>query len=286
MMTCIADNEGHGMTVAIVVKVSEGLALAADSALAVEGDIRQPDGSTQHGLLKVYNHASKLVQIGNWPLAVVTFGMGQIGSRTIDSHLREFADLQSADQPDSQPDTVEQVARELHNFMAVRHSATPHAGQLGLHVAGYPPKGFFPEQYLLTLPPAPEGAIQRVRPDRPDGSPDFGANWYGLTDAIIRLDKGIDPQAQSALTAAGVSAAQLAVTNSWEYPVIFEAMPLQDAIDFADWLANVTIGRFRFVVGPAMVVGPVDLAVITRHEGFTWIRRKSPKASTEQPFVF
>jgi hypothetical protein len=265
------------MTVAIVVQVSEGLVLATDSAMAVQGELRVPGQPPTSGLLKIYNSATKIVQLRDWPVGLVTYGTAQIGNRTIESHIQEFAGAQPAQQPES----IEQLARDLHRFIAPRLPALEPAGQLGVHLAGYAPERFFPEQYLLSFP----GNVEQNRPDRPDGTPNFGATWHGMTDAINRLWGGIEPQARTALVAAGVTEQQLAVLSQFEYPVIFDAMPLQDAIDFAAWLAEVVIGRFRFVVGAAMVVGPVDIAIITR-QGFRWIRRKTPEVSPQHPFVF
>ena len=266
------------MTVAMVVQVSEGVVLAADSAMAVQGEMRQQGQPPIQGLLKVYNSATKIVQLRDWPVGLVTFGAAQIGARTLESHVQEFAE----EQPEQQPDSIEQLSRDLHAFIAARipEGGAP-GGQLGVHLAGYAPRGFFPEQYLLSFP----GGVTRNRPDRPDGTPDFGATWHGMTDAINRLYMGIEPQAAAALQAAGVTDQQLAVLQQYQYPVIFDAMPLQDAIDFAAWLIDVAIGRFRFVVGAAMVVGPVDIAIITR-QGFRWIRHKTPQISPTHPFVF
>ena len=46
-------------------------------------------------------------------------------------------------------------------------------------------------------------------------------------------------------------------------------MPLQDAIDYAYYMINLVIGRFRFVVGPDYAE-EIDIAAITQRE-FTWI---------------
>jgi len=51
-------------------------------------------------------------------------------------------------------------------------------------------------------------------------------------------------------------------------------MPLQDAIDLAVYLVEMTIGRYRFAVGAPVCGGEVDVAVITPR-GFTWVSRKS-----------
>ena len=66
------------------------------------------------------------------------------------------------------------------------------------------------------------------------------------------------------------------VLQSLEYAVSFAGMPLQDAIDYAVYLINVAIGRFRFVIGAPLCGGEIDVAVITPKD-FTWVRRKSWK---------
>ena len=52
------------------------------------------------------------------------------------------------------------------------------------------------------------------------------------------------------------------------------AMPIQDAIDLARFLVETTIGFVRFAVFlPKSVGGAVDVAAITKHEGFRWVHR-------------
>ncbi len=53
------------------------------------------------------------------------------------------------------------------------------------------------------------------------------------------------------------------------------AMPIQDAIDLARYCVETTVGFVRFsVLRPKTVGGPVEIAVITKHEGFKWVQRK------------
>jgi len=51
-------------------------------------------------------------------------------------------------------------------------------------------------------------------------------------------------------------------------------MPIQDAIDLVEYLIEVTVGFVRFAPGNATVAKPIDVAAITPHEGFKWVRRK------------
>ena len=51
-------------------------------------------------------------------------------------------------------------------------------------------------------------------------------------------------------------------------------MPTGDAIALADFLVGTTKQFVHFLRGADTVGGDTDLATITRHEGFKWIRRK------------
>lgn len=77
------------MSVVLVVKVSEGLVLGADSAATISGRIERPEG-VQEGVLKTYYNARKLLQVGDFPIGVLLWGTPFIGSRTIDSLIREW----------------------------------------------------------------------------------------------------------------------------------------------------------------------------------------------------
>ena len=67
---------------------------------------------------------------------------------------------------------------------------------------------------------------------------------------------------------------RLLLVAQFEYPIAFEGMPLQDAIDLAVYLVEMTTGRYRFAVGAPPCSGELDVAVITPR-GFTWVYRKS-----------
>ena len=57
--------------------------------------------------------------------------------------------------------------------------------------------------------------------------------------------------------------------------LILPAAPIQDAIDLARFLVDVTKGFIRFSITKAKSVGgPIEIAVITKHVGFQWVQRK------------
>ena len=57
-------------------------------------------------------------------------------------------------------------------------------------------------------------------------------------------------------------------------PLVHPAMPVQDAIDLADFLVDLTKRYLVFLPGANVVEGKTDIATVTRHDGFKWIKRK------------
>lgn len=55
---------------------------------------------------------------------------------------------------------------------------------------------------------------------------------------------------------------------------IVRHMPKQEIAAFAESLVSVSSVKRKVTVGPETVGGPIDVAVISRHEGFVWVRRK------------
>jgi hypothetical protein len=268
--------------------VSEGLVLAADSAATLTGRVRQPDGkSTEEGVLQIFNNAKKLLQIGkDFPIGILTWGQAFIGPRTIESLVREWeynAGWESMSVfkekfPDKQY-SVRDCAQDLLGHLTLKHKeefenlpADQQPG-LGLVVAGYSEQGFFPEIWRFVLPHDKE--VFNQRPDV-NGKPDFGASWFGITEPLIRLHFGRDDGFIGIISEKyKISTDELnQLLRPLQYQVPFAQMPLQDAIDYADYMINVAIGRFRFVIGPELCGGKVDIAAITQRE-FTWISRKT-----------
>ena len=282
------------MTICVSVKVSEGLVLAADSSSAIQGVMQGPAGGAQRGILKTYDHVRKLSQIKDYPIGVLTWGAGLIGARTVESLIREFehglgslaeeseklreARIRSNVDLGQQPGySVRDIAAGLRSHLVDRYDhifdgleEKPH---LGLLVSGYSSEQFFPEQWQIDLPLP--GELRELRPSV-DGQPSFGANWFGLSEAITRLHHGRDDQVLRIVSdhfAVGRDEVHDLIAPL-EYRVFFDGMPLQDAIDYAVYLVNVVIGRFRFVIGAPLCGGEIDVAVITP-KAFTWVQRKS-----------
>jgi hypothetical protein len=134
---------------------------------------------------------------------------------------------------------------------------------------------------------APYGRVFEVFiPSRPaprewhSGPGQFGLVWGGQKEYADRLVQGFDgrlPEMSKAflgLTDQRRDELQQHLQSQLQAPVPFAFLPLQDCVDLAIFLIRTTIIMQHWIVGVRGVGGAVDVAVITRTEGFTEIQRK------------
>ena len=272
------------MTICVSISIAEGLVLAADSAVTLQGQFNTPQGQ-QNGVLQQFNYANKLTRFKDYPIGVMSWGAASISDRSIQSLIMEFEhsyvsvkDRALLD-PAEEAFTVRGVADDLLVFMKDRYDAAYSGANplpsLGMLVGGFSQDQFFSDSYSCDLSKTPSD-WEQVRPRQVDGRPSFGANWFGQTGPLTRLIQGFDAPSLAQLVVRG---ADKALIQTWiddsvsEMPLVFDAMPLQDAIDLADFLTQVVIGTFRFGTGPQLCGGDVDIAVITP-TNFRWSKRK------------
>jgi hypothetical protein len=103
--------------------------------------------------------------------------------------------------------------------------------------------------------------------------------WNGEPEAINRIVLGISSNLNKVLLEAGLEPKKVdevinIARKRLTIPMVTPAMPIQDAIDLSSFVVDTTIQFSRFHPGAATVGGPIEIAVITKHEGFKWIRRK------------
>lgn len=101
-----------------------------------------------------------------------------------------------------------------------------------------------------------------------------------MTDAITRLVDGAGQGLGQALAAMQVDPSEAErvadqARQMLSIPLAWQGMPLGEAIDLArSWFSDTTINFVRFSPGHAMVGGPIEIAAVTKHEGFKWVQRK------------
>lgn len=282
------------VTVALWVKVFDGIVLATDSATSMQ--VPMPNRIL---LEQVYNNADKIFHLHRrLPLAAMTWGLGSVGPASISSLSKSFRlrlmgrDPSYAEGPlDLDSFTVEDVAQRASRMFAQAArdaNLTAFPSELGYLVVGISSSCDQAEAWLLkfsgtTLDPTP----QQVLSDS-----EYGFRAYAQPGAVNRLFNGYDDTLAEMLVTAAVQQgtdrhqAEMwvdAALAAFRLDPVQPGMPLPDAIHLARFMVEVTEGVARFRIGADTVGGPVEVASISPHEGFKWINRKHYFTSALNP---
>jgi hypothetical protein len=271
------------MSVAVVMNVHDGVILAADSAstLIVGLAATQPGAAPVGQVANVYNNANKIANLyKGLPIGCVTFGSGSIGSASISTLMKDFRKRLTEEKGffDSEKYTIENVANQLGEFLMAEAASLPPAAPqptLGMFLAGYSTNSRLGERWALNIQNGkakPAIKLHQVE--------EAGINWGGEGgEAVSRLVLGFGTQLPNVLRNAvnppqAVDQVLEILLPRLQAPIIFAPMPIQDAIELAEFLVHTAIQFSRFLPGPQVVGGPIEIAAITKHEGYKWIRRK------------
>jgi hypothetical protein len=280
---------GASLTIAITIKIHDGIVLATDS----RSSLVDQNSSGKPIVVHAFDHANKTVNLHrDLPLGVITSGQGSIGNRSIETLAKEFRDLISGARPEWQIDpnnyTVQQVVEFFHQYVyheayAVEFKDWTSKPGLSFQVAGYSAHDRFPEVWELCYNDSNSPDPKLTLP-----VDDTGVTWLGDGEALHRLVLGVGKNLPLVLVRQGVEMEQIRaimddIKTSMNAPMYHPAMPIRDAIDLAEFLVYTT-GRFtQHIPGGATVGGPTEIAAITRHEGFKWVKRKHYYDSTLNP---
>ena len=259
------------MSLAIVIKGSEGLVLAADSRVTLEG------GDPKN--VKVmfnFDNATKLLTFAEqkW-IGVVTFGDAVIGTKT--SNLRTAKSLVpelEATLPKERL-SVHAFSQLLSDFFRKEWETrmpANHPGQgMTFIVGGFDEGKPYSSVYLLKVPGSP--TPEETTPD------DFGITWGGQLELASRILRGYDPRIiEIATKELGMKVDQVdAFTKALaqlQLKIPFQVLPLQDCIDLAVFLIRTTATAQNLSIEIRGVGGAIDVAVITQREGLCDIQRK------------
>lgn len=259
------------MSIIVSVKINDGIVLAADSA-------------TTFAIGQAYEHAEKIVNlVKGLPLGVMTCGSGGIGNASIVTLLKDLRSRLSGKDntriewkldPDNY--TMEEVTRRVDEFLQEKAHEADFKWFLLLRICGYSSGKALPEVWQVALL---DNAV-RHEPNCIQPEDDFGLRWNGEQEALDRLIIGIGSISDDGLKAVGMTGEQMQKARDILAPHTYEnlilpAAPIQDAIELAKFLVETTKGFIRFAVKRAKTVGgPIEIAAITKHEGFKWIQRK------------
>lgn len=266
------------MTIALAINTNAGAVLATDSAGSM---VNQQGKVTQ-----VYNNAIKIVNLcKGHPIGIATYGAGSIGPYSIELLAKEFREklpvlpgtkkMPAFNSDNYKLETVaERFKKYIFDIYDKEFASLPLTDRpdLGFILTGYSSGERLPETYIIEKsfqnPPTLTrmrdnfGVVSKGQPEAIDRLTD-GFSWsllFGLADALQ-----LDATARSSL-------AQLFLSFS---PVLVHpAMPLQDSIDLARFLAETAVSYQRFLFDDKTVGGPIEIATMSRYEGFKWVQRK------------
>jgi hypothetical protein len=255
------------MTIAVSVKVQDGVVLATDSCVLHKGQL-------------YFNAEKTLAPFKGLPIGVMIAGDGSIGLTSVANHLREFGRLafSKAGPPlfGRASYTVEEVVRAMGNHLSdvcVKEFASAFTS---LTVSGYSADSSLPETWRVLI----DGRAS-VEPEPIWTRNAYGITWDGERECLDRLLCGTSNQLRSVAQEYGMVGEEagkfvMRVSEACESDLVAPGMPLPDAIKLARYLVDTTIAFVGFCLDrqPKIVGGAVDIATITRHDGFRWIQRK------------
>lgn len=274
------------MTICVGVQVNECLVFAADSAVTLHYGT-DPSGRE---IINVLPHGHKVFNLHReLPVCAMFCGLGNIGAASMSSLAKDFRIALMRDDPyklNPEKYSIEEVAIKARKFLFEERYQTlvdKPSSDFSFYLGGYSSGAETPERWLMKI----DGTTHDCAAPVMIGD-EAGVCWGGQPEAIYRLLMGVSMQHRAVLAAAGLDAAQVdaastALLNQMQVPFVHAAMPVQDAIDLADFLVETTKRFVRFLPGADTVGGETDIAVITKHEGFKWVRRKHFFASHLNP---
>lgn len=251
--------------------------LAADSRVTLTAQAQVTGQSAPILVPATFDNAHKLLRVAGQPfIGVVTFGAGALGTtepRTAHSFLPDFeTELNNTGRL-----TVRDFAQRLSDFFLDKWRtlmpATVVPGQdMIFYIAGFDEGEPYGRVYEILIPtrPAPNETCADV----------FGLTWGGQREIVDRILQGFDDrvpaevQQQLALTGPQTQALRDHLKQNLSLPIPYQFLPLQDCIDLATLLVRTTAQLQTLVVGVRGVGGPVDVATITRTEGFEEVQMK------------
>lgn len=277
------------MSIAISCNLSDGVIMGADSAVTISGKLIDPDG-VREGVLKVYNEAEKIFQLCDFPVGIMTYGLGMLGERTLESYIREFEYSKHKEKQNLSEIAIKDIAEKFKEFFTKKYEAffkipleqkfdqkyedIPLGKKplLGLVIGGYSSDEYLSEVWQIQIP-----HDDKIRQVRVKGN--CGSNWFGMNQAIIRLIKGYELTLLNQVVDYFVKKYNVPfnetinedikkIVDAHEYRIPYQAMPLQEGVDHVKFLLDVVINQHKFVIGAPVCGGNIRMVVISRQKGF------------------
>lgn len=252
------------MTIAVAVRTESAVVFAADSKITTSGVAGYEEDGSPRWVEQTYDNATKVVHDRSQTLMAMVAGHANIGRVT----ATDFVSTQSLELPGSRENQDQQIASVV--------SAMVYRKRDYWATTQVPPENWPGPTVLLAAPWPAENIprVWRVRLDGPESNvseilTEPGIRLEGSYDEVYGLLFGYEPSVLTGIRdELGVPPDRLkeAITNLKvlrPYDKLnLWAIPIQDAIDMAVFLANVQVQMDRFLPGTPACGGPIDVMVL------------------------
>lgn len=252
------------MTIALSIKINDGVVLASDSASTVT--------DTTGGVLNIYDNANKIFNLKKGlPIGSIFWGLGNIGNASLETITKDFRKNYDVKAKYTIKKVAEDYSTHIKNLYDEAFKDIPEENKpgLGFLVVGYA------EEYLTTISHGKQTGPKEIRKED-----ETGLFWEGETDPISRLIFGVSNvlpetlKTELKITDEQITPLLSKIRQKSEIGLIHPSMPVQDAIQLAAFLVDFAIKFSHFKMGAPTVGGPIEIAAITKYESFKWIKRK------------
>lgn len=271
------------MSLGVAVKGPEGLVLAADSRITLFAQF-----DTGNQLPVYFDNATKLLSFTNENhkhIGIVTYGQAVIGGRSAHSFLPELENVLISEfgyKRQTTRDYADLIRRFFkqrwdkfleHQEGTVRDQIPP----MVFIVGGYDPGKPYGTVFRFSLPQ--DNDFEERNP----GDSNFGITWGGQLEYASRLLHGYDPRVLNIIKdtfdpdAEQMKLLENNLKQNVEMRVPYDVLPLQDCINLAILLIRTTISAQDLAIDVRGVGGLIELATITRSDGFSFVQKKNVK---------
>lgn len=266
------------MSLGIAFKGPEGIVLAADSRITLTTVL---DRENERMLLPAtFDNGTKLLSITNQKyVGFVTYGAGAIGiqsPRSAHSYLPEFEDVLKKEGNNRLKvlEFTEILSKFFMDQWEINMPSEYSGPDITFLVGGYDENEPYGKLFEVNIPRIPKPREWH------SGKGMFGPVWGGQLEFTSRIIHGYDPSLtsiiQEFLKISDDQKKELEnhLRSKLNIRIPYQFLSLQDCVNLSKLLIQITHSIQSFYVGIRGVGGSIDIATITRTEGFKHIKKK------------
>lgn len=249
------------MSFVVTVYVPEGIVIASDSRQSITIERETSEGKKLPPVETIASDFTyKVFLLREQRAGIATYGNTLLGGVQMESHIKRLEEERL-----KSDDTVDRVADKLMGYFRERFPQSDTA----FHVVGFKKEGgaSIPHVYVCHIA---KNEKNRVNFDVNAKKVRYGCSWGGQADiisAILRPHQTIGPDNKP--------------SPAPQFPIIWDSMNLQDAIDFAIYAVRTTIDTIRFQARPKNVGGDIDVLLLSPEDA-RWVQRKDLHGSVSR----